>query len=107
MLFFHYRAACPCLPSFPTRRSSDLVPSSHAERRRPAHAPLRRDLRGALHRSEEHTAELQSLRHLVCRLLLGKTNRSTPGPILGSGTAVFSSTWTSWPSFPPATRSVR
>src|SRR5438045_7984719 len=33
-------------------------------------------------RSEEHTSELQSLRHLVCRLLLEKkkelTNRSTP-----------------------------
>src|ERR1035441_10951228 len=26
-------------------------------------------------RSEEHTSELQSLRHLVCRLLLEKTNR--------------------------------
>src|ERR1039458_4821432 len=25
------------------------------------------------HRSEEHTSELQSLRHLVCRLLLEKT----------------------------------
>src|SRR5205814_9003119 len=25
-------------------------------------------------RSEEHTSELQSLRHLVCRLLLDKTN---------------------------------
>src|SRR5436853_5996675 len=25
-------------------------------------------------RSEEHTSELQSLRHLVCRLLLGKKN---------------------------------
>src|SRR5258705_1836883 len=25
-------------------------------------------------RSEEHTSELQSLRHLVCRLLLAKTN---------------------------------
>src|ERR1035438_3267641 len=25
---------------------------------------------GSLHRSEEHTSELQSLRHLVCRLLL-------------------------------------
>src|SRR5436853_4459397 len=29
------------------------------------------DLRG---RSEEHTSELQSLRHLVCRLLLEKKN---------------------------------
>src|SRR5262245_62383216 len=30
-------------------------------------------------RSEEHTSELQSLRHLVCRLLLEKKNRTTPG----------------------------
>src|SRR5438045_6050617 len=28
--------------------------------------------RVAVHRSEEHTSELQSLRHLVCRLLLEK-----------------------------------
>src|SRR5262245_64052782 len=28
-----------------------------------------------LARSEEHTSELQSLRHLVCRLLLEKKNR--------------------------------
>src|ERR1035438_10574927 len=28
---------------------------------------------GSRDRSEEHTAELQSLRHLVCRLLLEKT----------------------------------
>src|SRR5258705_6248050 len=27
-------------------------------------------------RSEEHTSELQSLRHLVCRLLLGKKKKS-------------------------------
>src|SRR5471030_943485 len=27
------------------------------------------------HRSEEHTSELQSLRHLVCRLLLEKNNQ--------------------------------
>src|SRR5205814_8590936 len=29
-------------------------------------------------RSEEHTSELQSLRHLVCRLLLEKKNSTTP-----------------------------
>src|SRR5262245_63139594 len=29
-------------------------------------------LRNAVERSEEHTSELQSLRHLVCRLLLEK-----------------------------------
>src|SRR5262245_11512057 len=35
-------------------------------------------LLGALHeRSEEHTSELQSLRHLVCRLLLEKKNQKT------------------------------
>src|ERR1035441_11022971 len=28
-----------------------------------------------LHRSEEHTSELQSLRHLVCRLLLEKKKK--------------------------------
>src|SRR5258705_5750775 len=30
--------------------------------------------RSIVHRSEEHTSELQSLRHLVCRLLLEKKN---------------------------------
>src|SRR5205814_510249 len=30
------------------------------------------------HRSEEHTSELQSLRHLVCRLLLEKKKKSKP-----------------------------
>src|SRR5262245_65275028 len=29
-------------------------------------------------RSEEHTSELQSLRHLVCRLLLEKKKRQSP-----------------------------
>src|ERR1039458_5734009 len=29
-------------------------------------------VRGTVRRSEEHTSELQSLRHLVCRLLLGE-----------------------------------
>src|SRR5947199_811 len=32
----------------------------------------------ALHRSEEHTSELQSLRHLVCRLLLEKKKETAP-----------------------------
>src|ERR1035438_10067999 len=31
---------------------------------------------GGVGRSEEHTSELQSLRHLVCRLLLEKKTRS-------------------------------
>src|SRR5436853_4786566 len=32
---------------------------------------------GAWCRSEEHTSELQSLRHLVCRLLLEKKKKAT------------------------------
>src|SRR5437899_8346549 len=36
---------------------------------------LRDELRDALLRSEEHTSELQSLRHLVCRLLLEKKKK--------------------------------
>src|SRR5438045_6229512 len=31
-------------------------------------------------RSEEHTSELQSLRHLVCRLLLEKKKKHHPDP---------------------------
>src|SRR5262245_65024237 len=35
------------------------------------------DLIAVPSRSEEHTSELQSLRHLVCRLLLEKKKRNT------------------------------
>src|SRR5205814_2734255 len=34
--------------------------------------------RTGAHRSEEHTSELQSLRHLVCRLLLEKKKQTAP-----------------------------
>src|SRR5438045_6424091 len=34
---------------------------------------------GGANRSEEHTSELQSLRHLVCRLLLEKKNKINQG----------------------------
>src|SRR5262245_63645359 len=44
---------------------------AHAEFAHPA-----RDLQGE-QRSEEHTSELQSLRHLVCRLLLEKKKNRT------------------------------
>src|SRR5689334_2263866 len=72
-------------PSFPTRRSSDLrFPMSASFRtkrdRRPS--PRRRTIRPTARgcttrptiRSEEHTSELQSQFHLVCRLLLEKKN---------------------------------
>src|SRR5438045_8941450 len=75
------------LHSFPTRRSSDLNCSGDFL------LQLRGDIahgfeqaievktgfgRGEDHRrirSEEHTSELQSLRHLVCRLLLEKKKK--------------------------------
>src|SRR5947199_10648721 len=37
--------------------------------------PVRNDFRLVDTRSEEHTSELQSLRHLVCRLLLEKKKK--------------------------------
>src|SRR5205814_2912701 len=37
-------------------------------------------------RSEEHTSELQSLRHLVCRLLLEKKNFRRPSAVPGRST---------------------
>src|SRR5438045_5443689 len=37
-----------------------------------------------LPRSEEHTSELQSLRHLVCRLLLEKKKKAEPAAMLSS-----------------------
>src|SRR5205814_9877313 len=86
------------LHSFPTRRSSDLVsgrggdrrtarrgvPSVHKRRdsgtgvtnNNTSPSPSGRGLgEGASDRSEEHTSELQSLRHLVCRLLLEKKKK--------------------------------
>src|SRR5439155_26290704 len=83
--FSTYYAGHRYLHSFPTRRSSDLE-AFHGERG--AGDPQRKALevlhavelagvkaprrhRGA-QRSEEHTSELQSRGHLVCRLLLEK-----------------------------------
>src|SRR5258708_17272965 len=61
----------------------DALPIYHADRRRagvvPAAARCRGGHRGLtpLHdRSEEHTSELQSPDHLVCRLLLEKKKKS-------------------------------
>src|SRR5438045_4648535 len=39
-------------------------------------------------RSEEHTSELQSLRHIVCRLLLEKKNAGSGGRSRGRATAL-------------------
>src|SRR5690625_6368951 len=94
VIFFLY--SCGDLParrSFPTRRSSDLrrpwpsdgcrrrsLPGAAEGRRSPApwSAVARRHGREGRRppwRSEEHTSELQSRGHLVCRLLLEKTKK--------------------------------
>src|SRR5262245_64905207 len=72
---------CRGLHSFPTRRSSDLGgdPRPVAARGSATNATIKRAFgRGMvdLKRSEEHTSELQSLRHLVCRLLLEKKKKN-------------------------------
>src|SRR5205814_4276027 len=88
VFFFHRHRPPPPLHSFPTRRSSDLYTLQSVTSLVEARAPMWRcaaptaprsgssrrwasawSSRG---RSEEHTSELQSLRHLVCRLLLEK-----------------------------------
>src|SRR5207244_4574329 len=94
-LVFQRFVALRDLYSFPTRRSSDLLvevlvstatcawtvaaarsmtnSSRHAARK--AHDGLERTLRNDFMRSEEHTSELQSPDHLVCRLLLEKKKK--------------------------------
>src|SRR5258705_4744233 len=62
--------------------------SSHAIERTPAgEGKMQVKLAAAdnIPRSEEHTSELQSLRHLVCRLLLEKKKTSYASVSLWSG----------------------
>src|SRR5437899_9469808 len=75
MIFFQLHGSHWILHSFPTRRSSDLALAQFG---RAKLGRLHGSLGGGVprhrgcRRSEEHTSELQSLRHLVCRLLLEK-----------------------------------
>src|SRR5438876_5022934 len=66
------------LHSFPTRRSSDLcidrAPVMSTSQALGISAWDIMDM--AVHRSEEHTSELQSPVHLVCRLLLEKKKKN-------------------------------
>src|SRR5205814_8949781 len=59
------RFALACAPSYPVK--------SHRNNFARLSKPLPPDCR-----SEEHTSELQSLRHLVCRLLLEKKKNTPP-----------------------------
>src|ERR1039458_10892289 len=53
------------------------APPASLAKHEPQGQPHQNDAAGNGHpqRSEEHTSELQSLRHLVCRLLLEKKNK--------------------------------
>src|SRR5439155_19691927 len=104
-LFFYCYADHRDLHSFPTRRSSDLFglnaapltnrgatrsarppapppppePGSKAKRPTfPIPGSVNHSAPSGRLRSEEHTSELQSRGHLVCRLLLEKKKRATP-----------------------------
>src|SRR5207253_10888363 len=80
--FSFYRSGPPRgLHSFPTRRSSDLSAGQvhcpiavqrHSSCRLLFGGPGDGKKSGVEPRSEEHTSELQSRGHLVCRLLLEK-----------------------------------
>src|SRR5690625_7360049 len=90
-IFINLHAALRTQLSFPTRRSSDLHLASEvpleagarralpdlgggaaARRGRPRLPPPRPGRCDRIRRSEEHTSELQSRGHLVCRLMLEK-----------------------------------
>src|SRR5438876_1670914 len=62
---------------FPTRRSSDLLPAPAVCK--PCHASVTIPAPPKT-RSEEHTSELQSPVHLVCRLLLEKKKNISRRP---------------------------
>src|SRR5258708_25096775 len=89
--FFNDTATTEIYTSFPTRRSSDLIrfpvrgcdlvngvaPCQHGCDDRAENEQLSARLpRTANARSEEHTSELQSPDHLVCRLLLEKKKKN-------------------------------
>src|ERR1035438_10758140 len=56
--------------------SAKVIPPSGVEPPESSHTgPTAPDVPPIVTRSEEHTSELQSLRHLVCRLLLEKNKK--------------------------------
>src|SRR5262245_38973045 len=55
--------------------AADRCSGPHCEALRQSYADTLAVEQPEQHRSEEHTSELQSLRHLVCRLLLEKKKR--------------------------------
>src|SRR5947199_7962311 len=74
--FFYCSGDHRALHSFPTRRSSDLRLGLELAQLLADGGGIAAIRQCPQFRSEEHTSELQSLRHLVCRLLLEKKNES-------------------------------
>src|SRR2546422_8235611 len=67
----------PYTTLFRSRPARDV----HADQREPVAPPAREEPEpGARPRSEEHTSELQSRLHLVCRLLLEKKKKKDKSP---------------------------
>src|SRR5439155_21720650 len=64
------------LPISPAPRPGPDPPPPRAAPRAPPDAPPRPGPAGRFTRSEEHTSELQSRGHLVCRLLLEKKKKN-------------------------------
>src|SRR5437870_7080696 len=82
------------LHSFPTRRSSDLYVFANVIQNVPviatlnaADAILTLAALDFIERSEEHTSELQSRGHLVCRLLLENQKSTAPSARSRSGSS--------------------
>src|SRR5947199_2282736 len=76
---FSFFFTAPATPEIYTLSLHDALPISR-QPRVGFQLPLghaRPDAQPAVARSEEHTSELQSLRHLVCRLPLEKKKRAT------------------------------
>src|SRR3712207_8510454 len=55
--------------------NAGLTPQTFAEHHRSNHSRYAGSVAHSLHRSEEHTSELQSRQYLVCRLLLEKKKK--------------------------------
>src|SRR5690554_7572981 len=74
---FMAKLECNYFPDNPASWLCDSCHAQYSERCIPAgHSPLwGRRGPGCIRRSEEHTSELQSRPHLVCRLLLEKKNK--------------------------------
>src|SRR5258708_17958170 len=67
----------PRLVAGPEPDPAAREPARHAREGRQRRLPSERRTLDVVDRSEEHTSELQSPDHLVCRLLLEKKKRTT------------------------------